>query len=98
MPKMTQFRGVHFEKITSEAPTPGEVAGTVDLTEYIGEITEYIMEGGFSMNTDRDKYIQRDEVLDFVQNVLGINPEIVKTIVIRENTIDVELVTLHIVD
>lgn len=73
----------------------GSVGDVVDITEYIAE-------GGFTMNpnekTRSPKVIDRDKVLGFVEYVLGVNPALVSSVHIEDDEIEVELVTFRMVD
>ena len=66
------------------------------------DITEYIMGGGFTMNPNEKarspRVIDRDRVVEFVENVLGINPGLVRSVHIADTTIEVELVEFRLTD
>lgn len=88
-PKTAGLRKVYFLKST------GNVGDVVD-------ITEYIIGGDFNMNPKqserRPNEVPRREVLHFIESVLGIEPGLVRSVIIEEGYIEVDLVTLRIVD
>lgn len=85
-PKIVGPGKVYFLKST------GNVGDAVD-------ITEYIVGGDFNMDeNDRPSHIKRVDVTNFVEYVLGVNPGLVTSVTIDRDEIEVELITLRIVD
>jgi hypothetical protein len=69
-----------------------------DEVGYLIDISEYIVGGDFTMSKSRPREVARYKVLDFVEQVLGINPALVSSVHIEDDEIEVELVTFRMVD
>jgi hypothetical protein len=83
--------GIKFYFVTQPADRNPVVGDLVD-------ISEYIVEGDFTMSKSRPREVARFKVLDFVEQVLGINPALVSSVHIEDDEIEVELVTFRMVD